>query len=170
MSCPTRREDILAWLDRSLDPDRAQALRAHLEDCPACSRFHVEQLEFGRLLESAAEVRLEPPARIWHRIESELAAGQAAGFPARTLLDLFRLPRFAYGFAAFVLLALTALVAIQTRDTGLAADEVLARLDAFSIQTSGNPFLTPPMEAQNPFFILERDEPDNPFQPGGGLK
>jgi hypothetical protein len=169
MSCPNRGEDIVAWLDRSLPADLIPALLLHLEGCPDCARFQSEQAELSRFLESAAEPELEPPARLWYRIESELDSRRRAAFPLRSWVDLFRIPRFGYGFGAAAILLLTAIVAIHTRVNGPAADEILARLDDFNIQSSGNPFLAP-MEARNPFFIYERHEPDNPFQPGGGLK
>lgn len=172
MKCRKWRREIVEWLDGRTSHAEEEALFRHLAECPDCAAFHAEQLEVNRVLQSASEVRLEPPPFLWQRIEARIreVEGASASRPAfSTLLDLFRLPQARYGLGAMLLLLLTGLVAIETRHPGSVDQEILARLEAYSINVDANPFLGPEKE-QNPFFALEQAKQKNPFDLGGVAK
>ena len=172
MNCRRWRREIVEWLDSRTSHAEEEALFQHLAECPDCATFHAEQLEVDRVLQSAREVRLEPPPFLWQRIEARIQEmeGARTSQPAfSALLDLFRLPQARYGLGALLLLLLTGLVAIETRHSGSVDQEILARLEAFSIKVDANPFLDPE-QAQNPFFTLEQAKQKNPFDLGGVAK
>lgn len=162
----------MEWLDGRTAHAEGDPLLQHLEECPDCAAFHAEQLEVERVLQSAREVKLEPPPFLWQRIEArmqEMERAPASQPAFSTLLDLFRLPQARYGLGAALLLLMTGLVAIETRHPGTADQEILARLDAYSVEVESNPFLRPSND-QNPFFTLEQTKQKNPFDLGGVAK
>ncbi|MFZ0426777.1 MAG: zf-HC2 domain-containing protein [Acidobacteriota bacterium] len=172
MNCRAWRREIVEWLDGRSSHAEGDALFQHLASCPQCAAFHSEQLETDRVLQAARQVSLEPPPLLWQRIEvriREMEQAPAAQPGFATLLDLFRLPQVSYGLGAALLLLLTGLVAIETRSPAILDQEVLARLEAFSVQADSNPFLGP-MQEQNPFFTMEQSKQQNPFDLGGVAK
>jgi hypothetical protein len=60
-------------------------------------------------------------------------------------------------------------VAIRTRAPQSIDPDGLIQLDSYTLEVSGNPFLTQSDE-QNPFFSLGQQEPGNPFELGGVTK
>lgn len=172
MKCREWRREIVEWLDGRSAHAEGDELFRHLEDCSECSLFYDEQMEADRVLQAAREVRLEPPPFLWQRIEARIQEMERVPTARPTfafLLDLFRMPQASYGLGAVLLLLLTGLVAIETRHPGAVDQEILARLEAYSIEVDSNPFLGPEKE-QNPFISLGQSNQQNPFDLGGVAK
>lgn len=165
MNCRQWHLDIIEQLDAALSKERSDQVEAHVRSCPRCATFRAEQRSLQAHLEAERRIQLEPRQELWARIETRLPESQphVAQPVSWSPFDLFRQPQFSYGLAALVLLALTAIVGIQT---GEPDREFLAQLDAFDLEVTDNPFLAT-MEDQNPFFNLEGLEPENPFENGG---
>lgn len=172
MKCRKWRREIVEWLDGRTSHAEGDALFQHLAECPECAAFHAEQLEVNKVFQSARRVTLEPPPFLWQRLEARIQEMERASTSTSAfsnLLDLFRLPQARYGLGALLLLLLTGLVAIETRNPGSVDREILARLEAYSIEVDSNPFLGQQKD-QNPFFSLEQAKQNNPFDLGGVAK
>jgi Putative zinc-finger len=90
MRCEDFAGDLADVVDKTIDPVRLREVERHLEVCAAC-RTLVTDLE---AIEAAAFTldRLQPPARVWHRIEERLAseashvdAGPGAAWSSRAV-------------------------------------------------------------------------------------
>lgn len=156
MSCSDHRIQISEALDGLLSEEDAALVQEHLRLCAPCSRFEQEQRELALLLQTADPDR-EPPARIWHQIERRIQAQNQAAQPRQRwassrLRDLFRLPQWGYAMAAAVLAAVMSVTVFQWDNSGN-MDGVLAELDAYHPEVSGN----------NPFLQIDHDRSRNPF-------
>jgi len=103
VSCASWVEDLSAFLDEELAPERSAELRAHLDACADCSARIARLREVDALLVAGAE-RASVPADLRARLAARIAADEAAPpraaeprAPARRAL---RLARRAAGLAA----------------------------------------------------------------------
>ena len=70
MTCDKTRQLVSAYLDGELDDGLVEAVREHLEGCPACSD-HLESL--GRLRQTLSHGRdITAPSDLWSRIAREI--------------------------------------------------------------------------------------------------
>jgi anti-sigma factor RsiW len=109
--CFSKRK-LLAWLALGeLDARRAQALRAHLEDCAGCRRYLEEVTAVGeRLAAQPAEPEIEPSARFHRKLVARLRTEQPVSPWATLFTGLnWRIALPAMGAAALVLLMLSLL-------------------------------------------------------------
>lgn len=168
MNCSERQLDISAYLDGSLDPVRNSAVEKHMAECADCASFYTEHLELNELFQAAVPDR-QPPERIWHRLEAQLAEDQRAVAVSRTwdFRNLFRMPQLGYAGALCVLVLMVGLFLIDTPGTGSDEQRYLAELEAFNIEVEGNPFLGD-IRAENPFLKLGQFDAGNPFERLGG--
>lgn len=76
MRCEDYAHDIAGLLDGDLPPARQREVERHVEHCPACGELVADL----RTIQGAAFTldRLEPPARVWTRIEERLATERPA--------------------------------------------------------------------------------------------
>jgi len=153
MNCSERQIDISTWLDGSLDPQREECLKNHLEECPVCLDFYREQQHLNRLLTENFPDQA-PPEYVWHRISASIAAETAPARRSRwnDFRSYFESAQLAYGFAALLLFGLASLFALKVYDGFSAHPEYLAELDSFTIEKQGNPFLNE-VVSDNPFWI-----------------
>jgi len=168
MNCSEWRLEISAYIDSSLQAGKCAGVEKHLQECVECASFYAEQSELNQVLQAALP-DLEPPSQIWRSIESRLAlTSPVANMPDRwSFTDLFRMPRLAFVGVAAAFILMLGLLVFDTSAPGREQERLLAELEAFSIETEGNPFLTE-VRAENPFFKLSRFEPGNPFDRLGG--
>ncbi len=159
MSCQQRRIQIVARLDNSLEAAEELGLVRHLDACDPCSRFHAEQCALQSLLVEGAP-ELEPPARLWIRIQNQIdlvhPAVEAETRPA--WLDWLALPAWKPAWAALGLMLVLSLPLFTLQESVDSA--ALAELNAFHIDAKENPFLSE--------VIAPVD--GNPFENLGGLK
>ncbi|MGE0708681.1 MAG: zf-HC2 domain-containing protein [Planctomycetota bacterium] len=73
--CDGVRSDLVAFLDGELAPERATAIRAHLEGCAACEAERAALDGAWGALDALGG--LEPTAGLWDRIEREVLAAPA---------------------------------------------------------------------------------------------
>ncbi len=92
MDCRETSERLDAYLDAELPAVEDEAVRSHLDECPAC-RDELVSLELlaGRLDEYAVATQVVAPDRLWTSIEHRLAASTAKP-PTGRMLRLFRRP------------------------------------------------------------------------------
>lgn len=156
MSCHDRRLDISAFVDGQLAAEKSEQIRQHLNSCTECRDFHSDLLAAHEVFERAGQLRLDPPAHLWTRIEARLREKEAAPTLGRRLAALLTAPR--YGYATAVTMLVVSLFLVANRQDELARRS-LAELDAYRLEVEGNPFFTQPeVPAQlggNPF---QRDE------------
>ena len=160
MKCKNWKIQISAYLDGALDKADRQAVIQHIESCRECRVFHEENVTLSSLFSVHAEGK-SPSPFIWNKIERRITS--ANGKTSRpSFLDHFRLPRLAYGMAsAMLLISLAALV--QLRGPSVEDRQLLAEMDAYTIDVQGNPFLNRTSnEIDNPFFRHETGSV-NPF-------
>jgi len=102
-TCLALRADLVAFLDEELSPERATAVRAHLEGCAECQAEREALAGSWKTLELLPG--LEPREGLFAEIEAKVLASEAtsAAAPAG---DLIRFPfaRRALGIAAAALL------------------------------------------------------------------
>jgi anti-sigma factor RsiW len=81
MTCEAYERDLADIVDGTVDPLRQREVERHLDACEAC-RTLVADL---RAIQAGAFTldRLEPPARIWHRIQERLANEPPLADPRR---------------------------------------------------------------------------------------
>jgi len=154
----------VAALDGCLPEKETQGLLQHLSVCPNCAAFKAQQSRLDRLFRGAAAAPVEPPERLWQNIASRIEAQNTRreSFFPKGLLDLLRIPQWGYALGAALILLFTGLVSVETRSIDPAQAEILAHLDAFDLDTGGNPFDTVG-DQRNPFFSMEAAESGNPF-------
>ena len=152
MNCHQLRLHISALVDQSLDPELSAEVQQHLTSCPACTSFYREQLELTRWLQ-AESLELEPSPKVWLRIRSQLDLRTPAGsFDPGRLLQLFAVPYFRYATASLVILLWCSLALLYLGRSGNEDQQLLARLESFSLSVEENPFL-PQFDGRNPFHI-----------------
>ena len=161
MKCKDWKIKIFEFLDGALGEAEASKVLSHIESCPECRRFNEEHSAVGNLVSAHVENAAPSPftwSKIEHRITSEPEA-----VPGRAILDYLRMPRFAYGLAsALVLICLAAL--IQLRGPSSEELQLLAEMDAYTIEAQGNPFINMREPGDdNPFFSYESGSV-NPFE------
>jgi anti-sigma factor RsiW len=169
MNCAKWQIEISALLDGALSNPEERAVRRHVRDCSICRTFLAEHQDLTYQVERAAALRIDPPQRIWARIEAETRRRQLAAAQRPSSWNPFawlRTPQLGYALSAAMVLLLAGLLAVQTDSTGSPDPGLLAELDAFTLQTGDNPFLQP-VEEGNPFFAPGLDDTGNPFKGGG---
>ena len=154
MNCHPVRLHISALVDQSLDPELSAEIQQHLPSCPACTGFYREQLELTRWLQTES-MELEPSPKVWLRVQSRLDLETSAGsFDSGRLLQLFAVPYFRYATAGLVILLWCSLALIYLGRSGNENQQLLARLESFSLSVEENPFL-PQFDRQNPFHLAD---------------
>ncbi len=100
MDCDAVRDNLGAYLDGELAPERREELAAHLAECPGCA----DELDALRRLAAdlAAPTEAEPPPALWDAIERRLDAANETGRPSRRLLVLRRPAAIAAGLVLAV--------------------------------------------------------------------
>ncbi len=152
MNCHQMRIHISALVDQNLDPEQSAEVQQHLTSCPACAGFYREQLELTRWLQTES-LELEPSPKVWLQIRSRLDLKTPAGsFDPGRLLQLFRVPHFRYATAGLVILLWGSLALLYLGRSDNENQQLLARLESFSLSVEENPFL-PQFDRQNPFHI-----------------
>jgi anti-sigma factor RsiW len=78
MTCPLQTEETYLLLDYSsgrLDAARTAALADHMEGCPGCTRFAMEQKAVWKALDEwePAPVNMDFNRRLWQRIDAAAA-------------------------------------------------------------------------------------------------
>ena len=170
MRCSRWQVDISAYVDGSLEPEKRLAVVSHMEGCPDCTAFCLEQQRLARFLQSACP-ELDPPAVVWQRIQAKVGSRQ----PVRGRLDLWSFfdllpfPKTAYAIAAIFLVLIVGLVSSVQYRSREESKRYLAELDAFTMETRGNPFLKD-FGTENPFFGFAGIESDNPFNGLGSVR
>ncbi len=166
---------ISAWLDRQSDRQEAEQLGLHIETCERCRSLVGEMAAVDEMFRAAET--LEPPPRLWTRIEAGLDAAPASRpgerwshmFLPRTW-PLWR-PAHALVLAAALVVTVGVLIGrFVAQDRSF--DRAMAEIDRTHIALAGlqperyNPFsaagaLDP---ALNPFVVNPLDRESNPFQ------
>lgn len=112
MSCELYQDRLSDYIDLALSRQAHEAVTVHLKQCPHCNVIYQDLLAIFRASRQMPE--LEPPGRVWHRLEMAISAEGARpsqvvpaalirGSAARNRMTSFR-PAF--------LLAATLLVAV----------------------------------------------------------
>lgn len=150
MKCKDWKIKISAFLDGALDEAESSKVISHIESCPECRSFNQEHSALNALF-SARAADAAPSPFTWNKIERRITSG-AEEAPRQSFLDYLRMPRLAYGLAsAMVLISLAALV--QLRGPSSEELQLLAEMDAFTIEAQGNPFIDmTSTDSSNPFF------------------
>ena len=164
MSCSEWHLQISAYIDGSLRSVESDALREHLQICADCAAFYKDHLTLHRTFQTELP-DLDPPPRIWSRIEEQLSTQTKTA--SWDFSKLFRMPRLGYAGAAFVFFLAVSLYLSDSPDSVEDEMRYLAELDAFQIEVKGNPFLQD-IQAENPFMKLGQYETGNPFKRLGG--
>ena len=152
MNCHQVRIHISALVDQSLDPELSTEVQQHLTSCPACTGVYREELELTRWLQTES-LELEPSPKVWLRVRSRLDLETPAGtFDSGRLLQLFAVPYFRYATAGLVILLWCSLALLYLGRSNDENQQLLARLESFSLSVEENPFL-PQFDRQNPFHI-----------------
>ena len=84
MNCHETREILEEYRRRELEPDRARAVEAHLQGCPACRGILAREEAVARLRrapeagspEGIRREAMEVIARVRERVEAALGAGR----------------------------------------------------------------------------------------------
>jgi hypothetical protein len=76
MTCDHVREQLTAYLDGDLDPDRGTVVRGHLRTCDACRRVSEQEVVLRDGLRALPTV--DPPTHLWSNIQAQLAAVEVA--------------------------------------------------------------------------------------------
>jgi len=160
MNCKNWKIKISALIDGNLPEAEKGSVLEHTRSCPECGDFYQDCSTISRLLDAQVADR-KPSPFIWNKIERRITSGTE--IPERaSFLDLFRLPRLAYGMAsAALLVSLAALVHLQ----GPSSEDMqqLAAIEAYNLEIEGNPFLDRiEQNRNNPFFSYEAGKV-NPF-------
>jgi putative zinc finger protein len=117
MKCESCQEALEEYLDGELGDREAREIAGHLAACSSCAAesaaFAAEQALFSRY-----DRDLAIPSSVWEQIAERTATpairpASENGFGAR-LVALFRVPSFAFSFAAAALLVVFALVIYAT--------------------------------------------------------
>lgn len=150
MKCNDWKIKISVLLDGALPEAETKTVLQHLEFCRDCRAFHEENSAISALFAIRAENK-EPSPFIWNKIERRITSASEK-HQGHSLLDYFRLPRFAYGLAsAALLLSLAAIV--QLRGPSTEERRLLAEIETYNIEVQGNPFLERiEQTSRNPFF------------------
>lgn len=167
MKCEFWKQEISAMLDGALDAREKARVDRHLSGCDECRDFFEHHSRLTRFIRNSA-LAVDPPEILWQKIENKIAVQSPQTERPSALepiLAWLRVPNVAYGLAAALLLAFTGLVAIRTQDSSLMESRDIAALEAYTIDVSGNPFLSDKVP-ENPFFDLDEREPANPFRSG----
>ena len=76
MTCEHVREQLTAYLDGDLDPDRGTVVRGHLRTCEACRKVSEQEVVLRDGLRALPTV--DPPNHLWANIQAQLAAVEVA--------------------------------------------------------------------------------------------
>jgi hypothetical protein len=94
MNCERCAEDLTAYLDGELPPQRAAEIRAHLNECGNCASEMQGLADSAAFLESnTKEIPLRP--EIWNNVKAQLSTMEAAQPADFTSFWLWRWPRVA---------------------------------------------------------------------------
>ena len=148
---------ISALADDNLDAASAPAVRAHLAECPECSRIYEEQRELSDWLR-AASPDAEPAPGIWMRIESQLPVSRPSIWERLGLgLAAVRFPEVRYAAASLVLLAVLSGGFMGRLQEAQPAPRIYAKAE--------NPFLIALKQETFPSSLARRAESgENPFE------
>ncbi len=149
---------MTAWIDGSCDSQLEMQLREHTQQCLSCAAFYQEQLRLTRLLQNP-DLELEPPAWVWARISSQLENAPqhgSAGFWT-DLVALFRVPSLRYAALAVISFIVISAGLLRVGESDRSEQLMLAQLQAYQIETHGNPFEVAPIDSkvENPFFTFD---------------
>ena len=168
MNCWQARPAILALIDGSLSESDRERVASHLESCPACNTFRARQLELDELVR-VGSTELEPPSRIWKRIEAQVKSPPETfwrQWPRRLARAMHASPlqgdyypglTQALAGVALVVFSFLLLQVISEPDPHL-----LAEIDSYQMEVPANPFWPEPT-AENPF-LSAFTSAGNPFQ------
>ena len=160
MNCRDIRIQLSGKMEQELNP----ALSLHLDGCPDCARFHLEEQRLDELLEVAGTVSLNPPTYLWNRIEARISAGLPTpvrvrvrvqgvrvqeGY-ARWLGSLFRVPALRPVWVGLLVAGIVT-GGLLRLPAGEESATLLAELDAYRLETPENPFFTASIDDSNPF-------------------
>lgn len=164
MNCQQIRFTIVESLGQEIQ--LAPEVESHLLTCAACSQFCEEEKQLETLL-GAAAFQLEPPGRIWTRIESTIAdrSGERFDWDWRSLARLLQVPAWR-GAAATLGLLLVVSLSLLRFGSGPVEPAALAQVDAYQLHVEGNPF-RPLSGEENPFLDLTAGLEGNPFNVNG---
>jgi hypothetical protein len=76
MTCDHVREQLTAYLDGDLDPDRGTVVRGHLRTCDACRKVSEQEAALRDGLRALPTV--DPPNHLWANIQAQLAETEIA--------------------------------------------------------------------------------------------
>lgn len=76
MTCDHVREQLTAYLDGDLDPDRGTVVRGHLRTCDACRKVSEQEATLRDGLRALPTV--DPPNHLWANIQAQLAETEIA--------------------------------------------------------------------------------------------
>lgn len=160
MNCKNWKIKISDLLDGVLPGAEILSVREHIDSCPDCGDFYRDCRQISDFIDAQMADR-EPSPFIWNKIERRITSESDVREKA-SFLDLFRLPRLAYGAASAALLVSLALL---LHSQGPSSEELqqLAAIEEYSLEIEGNPFLDRIEKTRhNPFFRFEAGE-FNPF-------
>lgn len=158
MNCADCKLQISAYLDGALSLRESRLVLRHADVCDDCRDFLAEQERITAWMRSE-DLELPLPDRVWEQIAARIdipaVASAKRGWWERALS-----PRWAYPLAASLLLAVVSgsLVVVPERENA----GLLAQLNAYEVNVTGNPFLTEPT-VDNPFFEPLAEIEGNPF-------
>jgi anti-sigma factor RsiW len=157
-SCRGFLLSISALADDNLDAASVPAVRAHLAECPECSRLYEEQRELSDWLR-AGSPDAEPAPEIWMRIESRLPVPRGSLWErlGSGLAAAVRFPEVRYVAASLVLLAILSGGFMGRIQEAQPVPRVSAKAE--------NPFLVALKQETFPSSLARRAaEGENPFE------
>lgn len=143
VSCASWVEDLSAFLDEELAPERSAGLRAHLDACADCRARIARLREVDALLVAGAE-RVSVPADLRARLAARIAADEAA--PPRAAeprAPARRVPRLARRAAGLAAAAAAALALYLARPTSEPAPPPLSELPRLAERAPTPPEVAP---------------------------
>ena len=153
MNCRDIRIQLSGKMEQELNP----ALSLHLDECPDCARFQLEEQQLDQLLEMAGTVSLNPPTYLWNRIEARINVAPPTPVRVREgyaqwLGSLFRVPAFRPVWVGLLVAGIVT-GGLLHLPVGDESATLLAELDAYRLETPENPFFTASIDDSNPFEI-----------------
>lgn len=165
MSCENLKPLMTAWIDGRCDAQLEAQLKEHLQQCASCAAFYQEQQHLTRLLQSP-DLEVEPPAWVWTRISAQLESAPQLGSSGfwNDLVAVFRVPSLRYAAVAILCFLMISAGLLRVGRPDMSDDLMLAQLEAYKIETAGNPFELAPLvdKTENPFFSFD-SLGNNPF-------
>jgi hypothetical protein len=169
MNCQQVRFQIIETLDNEPASVQIAKVRQHLESCPGCSTFYAEQDSLTQLLQVHLP-QIQPPDRIWRQIEDRITvdAGRGWEFRLQAFVDFCRMPQLKPVVAAIAIVLTCSALLLSLNESGV-EPEMLAKLEAYTLEVQDNPFL-PDGKEFNPFFTIDSGLSGNPFEQMGSQR